>query len=278
MSDIRTDPVRTETIRTDTVRAETVCAEAVRTEIVGGTLVVTIDRPRVRNAVNAEVALGIAAAVDRLESDPGLRVGVLTGAGGTFCAGMDLKAAARGEQVTVPGKGFAGLAEVPTTKPLIAAVEGHALGGGFELALACDLVVAAEGARFALPEVRRGLIAAGGGVVRLPRRVPYHLAMELLLTGRTVTAERARELGVVNRLTPDGGALPAALELAEEIVANAPLALAAVKRTVRLSDGAPEPEAFAVQAAEAGALLRSADFAEGVRAFTEKRTSQWSGR
>ncbi|GGP36712.1 crotonase/enoyl-CoA hydratase family protein [Streptomyces abikoensis] len=252
--------------------------DSVRAETVGSALVVTIDRPRARNAVDAEVARGIADAIDRLEADPGLRVGVLTGADGTFCAGMDLKAAARGEQVTVPGKGFAGLAEARTAKPLIAAVEGHALGGGFELALACDLVVAAEGARFALPEVKRGLIAGGGGVVRLPRRVPHHLAMELLLTGRAVTAERARELGLVNRLTPDGRALPAALELAEEIAANAPLALAAVKRTVRRADGASETEAFAAQTAEIGTLLRSADFAEGVRAFTEKREPRWSGR
>lgn len=252
--------------------------DSVRAETVGSALVVTIDRPRARNAVDAEVARGVADAVDRLESGPGLRVGVLTGAGGTFCAGMDLKAAARGEQVSVPGKGFAGLAEARTAKPLIAAVEGHALGGGFELALACDLVVAAEGARFALPEVKRGLIAGGGGVVRLPRRVPHHLAMELLLTGRAITAERARELGLVNRLTPDGQALPAALELAEEIAANAPLALAAVKRTVRRADGVSEPEAFAAQTAEIGPLLRSADFAEGVRAFTEKREPRWSGR
>ncbi|CAM3929516.1 crotonase/enoyl-CoA hydratase family protein [Nocardiopsis rhodophaea] len=250
----------------------------VRTESADGVLVITIDRPKARNAVNAAVATGIAAAVDRLENDPELRVGVLTGAGGSFCAGMDLKAAASGEQVNVPGKGFAGLAEAQTAKPLIAAVEGYAMGGGFELALACDLVVAAEGARFALPEVKRGLIAGGGGVVRLPKRIPHHVAMELLLTGQTITAERARDLGIVNRLGPDGGALAAARHLAEEITHSAPLALAAVKRVVRLSDGSTEADSFAAQTAEVGALLRSADFSEGVRAFTEKRTPEWTGQ
>ncbi|MFH8347667.1 crotonase/enoyl-CoA hydratase family protein [Streptomyces sp. NPDC018045] len=247
-------------------------------ESAGHALVITINRPRARNAVDAAVAEGIAAAVDTLESDPALRVGVLTGAGGTFSAGMDLKAAARGERVNVPGKGFAGLTEARTAKPLIAAVEGFAMGGGFELALACDLVVAADGARFALPEVKRGLIAGGGGVLRLPRRIPYHLAMELLLTGRTVTAERAHALGVVNQVTDDGHALATALELAADIARNAPLALAAVKEVVRQADGVPESDAFAAQAEAVGRLVRSADFAEGARAFGEKRAPRWSAR
>ncbi|RKT82142.1 enoyl-CoA hydratase [Saccharopolyspora antimicrobica] len=251
---------------------------AVQTETAGSALVITINRPQARNAVDTAVATGIAAAVDELEANPELSVGVLTGSSGTFCAGMDLKAAARGESPVVPGRGFAGLVEAETRKPLIAAVEGYAMGGGFELALACDLIVAATGARFALPEVKRGLIAGGGGVIRLPKRIPHHLAMELLLTGRTVDAQRARELGLVNRVVDDGEAVAAALQLAAEVAANAPLALAAVKKVVRLSDGAPDAEAFSAQRAEARALRESDDFAEGVRAFAEKRAPKWTGR
>ncbi|HET6859858.1 MAG TPA: crotonase/enoyl-CoA hydratase family protein [Streptomyces sp.] len=251
---------------------------AVRTTAVGHTLVVTIDRPKARNAVNAKVAQGISDAIDRLEADPELRVGVIEGAGGTFSAGMDLKAAARGESSSTADRGFAGIAEAATRKPLIAAVEGFALGGGFEIALACDLIVAAEDAVFALPEVKRGLIAGGGGAIRLPRRIPHHLAMELLLTGRNVAAARGAELGFVNQVAPSGEARTAALALAEEIAQNAPLALAAVKNVVRLADGRDEPAAFEAQRAELGVLAASRDVAEGIAAFTERRAPRWSGR
>lgn len=250
----------------------------VRTEIDGATLLITIHRPEARNAVNAQVASGIAAAIDELDANPGLQVGVLTGAAGNFSAGMDLKAAGRGESAHIAGKGFAGLTEAETRKPLIAAVEGFAYGGGFELALACDLVVAASSARFALPEVKRGLIAGGGGVIRLPRRIPHHIAMELLLTGRIMTAEHARELGIVNRLVSEGRAGPAAMELAEEIGANAPLALAAVKKVVRQAGGMSERDAFSAQRKEIRTLMASEDFAEGVRSFSEQRDPQWTGR
>ncbi|WP_103348073.1 crotonase/enoyl-CoA hydratase family protein [Amycolatopsis sp. CA-128772] len=245
----------------------------VRSERIGSTLLITIDRPQARNAVNAAVAAQLAAALDELESDPTLRVGVLTGAENTFSAGMDLKAALKGESPEIPGRGFGGLTEAELTKPLIAAVEGFAMGGGFELALGCDLIVAAEDATFGLPEVKRGLIAAGGGVIRLPKRIPHHLAMEFLLTGEPVTGRRAGELGLVNRVTPNGDAAAVAVALAEQLAENAPLALAAVKKIVRGS----EAEAFAVQREETKKLMQSKDVREGMTAFAERRAPKWTG-
>ncbi|MGW7049465.1 crotonase/enoyl-CoA hydratase family protein [Streptomyces avermitilis] len=250
----------------------------VRTETIGSSLLITIDRPKARNAVDAAVATQLAAAIDQLEADPALRAAVLTGAQGTFSAGMDLKAALAGESPEIPGRGFGGLTRARTTKPLIAAVEGWAMGGGFELALACDLIVAADDARFGLPEVSRGLIAAGGGVIRLPKRIPYHLAMELLLTGEPVSGERAGQLGIANRVVAAGETVATALELAERIAQNAPLALAAVKNLVRAADGAPEEEAFAVQGRLMASLAASADVREGMTAFTERRSPVWQGR
>ncbi|MEV4148909.1 crotonase/enoyl-CoA hydratase family protein [Amycolatopsis sp. NPDC049691] len=243
----------------------------VRTERIGGTLLITIDRPEARNAVNAAVATQLAAALDELEAEPALRAGVLTGAENTFSAGMDLKAALKGESPEIPGRGFGGLTEAELTKPLIAAVEGFAMGGGFELALGCDLIVAAEDAKFGLPEVKRGLIAAGGGVIRLPKRIPHHLAMEFLLAGEPVTGRRAGELGLVNRVTPAGDAAAVALQLAEKLAENAPLALAAVKKIVRAAD----PKA--VQREEIKKLMQSADVREGMTAFAERRAPKWTG-
>ena len=244
----------------------------VRTERIGGTLLITIDRPEARNAVNAAVATQLVAALDELEADPALRAGVLTGAENTFSAGLDLKAALKGESPEIPGRGFGGLTEAELGKPLIAAVEGFAMGGGFELALGCDLIVAAENAKFGLPEVKRGLIAAGGGVIRLPKRIPHHLAMEFLLTGEPVTGRRAGELGLVNRVTPAGDAAAVALQLAEKLAENAPLALAAVKKIVRAAD----PNA--VQREEIKKLMQSNDVREGMTAFAERRAPQWTGK
>ncbi|MEV7468272.1 crotonase/enoyl-CoA hydratase family protein [Streptomyces kronopolitis] len=253
-------------------------SRVVRTERIGTTLLITLDRPRARNAVNAAMAIQLAAAVDELEDDPALRVGVLTGAEGTFSAGMDLKAAPAGESPEIPGRGFGGLTETVTAKPLIAAVEGWAMGGGFELALACDLIVAAADARFGLPEVKRGLVAAGGGAIRLPKRIPYHLAMELLLTGEPMSGERAGRVGIAGRVVGAGEAVATALEWAARLAANAPLALAAVKQIVHDTDGSPEPAAFAAQRRRTAALAASADVREGMTAFAERRAPVWQGK
>jgi enoyl-CoA hydratase len=244
----------------------------------GGVLEITLNRPQARNAVDRAVAEGVAAALEALDADDGLRIGILTGAGGTFCSGMDLKAFVNGERPWVGDRGFAGIAQRASRKPLVAAVEGYALAGGFEVALACDLIVAARDARFGIPEVKRGLVAAAGGLIRLPKRIPYHLAMELALTGDPVTAERAAQLGIVNRLAEPGGALDDARELAAVVVRNAPLALQASKAVLQRAQEWTEEEAWAKQGEIAGPVFGSEDAQEGARAFAEKREPVWRAR
>jgi len=253
-------------------------SEAVLTEARNGVLEITLNRPEARNAINAAVAQGVAAALDRLDGVSDLRVGILTGAGTAFCSGMDLKAFVAGERPYAEGRGFAGIAERASEKPLIAAIEGYAVAGGFEVALACDLVVAARDAKVGIPEVKRGLVAAGGALIRLPKRIPYHLAMELALTGETIGAERAYEIGIVNRLAEPGGALDAARDLAAQIAANGPLALAASKRILAAAVDWPEAEAWERQRPIAGPVSASEDAREGATAFAEKRPAVWRGR
>ena len=239
-------------------------------------LIITINRPKAKNAVNSAVSHGLAGAVDRLDGDPGLSVGILTGAGGTFCAGMDLKAFARGEVPIVEGRGM-GFTERPPVKPLIAAVEGYALAGGTELALATDLIVASKDAAFGIPEVKRGLVAGGGGLLRLPERIPPAIAMELALTGENFTAERAHALGMVNVLAEPGGALEAAIALAERITVNGPLAVAATKRIIVESSGWSSETRFAEQSKILMPVFSSNDAKEGAIAFAEKRPARWTG-
>jgi enoyl-CoA hydratase len=241
-------------------------------------MVITINRPAVRNAVTLPVAQAIAAALDQLDAADELSVGVLTGAGGTFCAGRDLKASLHSDHPWVGKRGFAGIAEYGSTKPLIAAVEGYALGGGFEIVLSCDLVVAAGSAKFGLPEVQRGRIAGAGGLLRLPDRVPYHLALEMALTGEPLTADRAAHFGLVNQVVDEGGALAAAVELARRIARNGPLAIAATKRVIQDSRDWPASEAFERQQPISEAIRASDDAREGARAFAEKRKPVWRNR
>jgi enoyl-CoA hydratase len=240
-------------------------------------LVITINRPQARNAVNRAVSEGVAAAIDELDADRALTLGVITGAGGSFCSGMDLKAFLTGERPSIPGRGFAGLTQAPPKKPLIAAVEGYALAGGCEIVLACDLVVAAESAKFGIPEVKRGLVAAAGGLMRLPHRVPPQIAMELALTGDFLDAQDAHRYGLVNKLTQTGGALDGALGLAARISANGPLAVAVSKQIVVESADWSEAEMWDRQAALIEPVFSSADAREGAKAFAEKRPPAWTG-
>jgi enoyl-CoA hydratase len=251
---------------------------AVLTERRGRILQITINRPDQRNAVNAAVAQGIAAALDELDAEADLSLGVLTGAGKGFSAGMDLKAFVAGESAWAGDRGFAGIAQRAAEKPLIAAIEGFAMAGGLEIALACDLIVASRGARLGIPEVKRSLVAAGGALLRLPHVLPRNLAMELALTGDPIDAERGHQLGLVNRLSEPGEALAAARELAEAIAANGPLALAASKRILVESVDWPSSEFFARQGEIAGPVMASEDAKEGAKAFAEKRAPVWKGQ
>jgi enoyl-CoA hydratase len=250
---------------------------AVLTERRERVLIITINRPDQRNAVNAAVAAGIASALDELDADSELSVGIVTGAGGFFCAGMDLKAFVTGERPWVGDRGFAGITGRAADKPLIAAIEGFAVAGGLEIALACDLIVAAAGAKLGVPEVKRSLVAAGGGLLRLPRVLPRNVAYEMALTGDPITAERGHELGLVNRLSEPGQALATGLTLAAAISANGPLALRASKRILRESADWPDSEFFALQETISGPVFSSQDAAEGAAAFAERRAPVWRG-
>jgi enoyl-CoA hydratase len=241
-------------------------------------LVITLNRPDQRNAVNSAVAQGIASALDELDGDEQLSTGVITGAGKGFCAGMDLKAFVAGDSPYIGDRGFAGITRRAAVKPLIAAIEGFAVAGGLEVALACDLIVAARGAKLGIPEVKRSLVAAGGGLLRLPRVLPRNIAMELALTGDPILAERGFELGLVNRLAEPGGALDAALELAAAIAVNGPLALAASKRILTEAADWPDAEFFERQEAIARPVMQSEDAREGATAFAERRPPVWKGR
>ena len=242
-----------------------------------GILIITINRPEAKNAMNKAAAEGIAAALDRLDSDDNLRVGILTGAGGTFCSGMDLKGFLRGESPSVPGRGFGGLTEKKPVKPLIAAVEGYALAGGLELMIACDLVVANSKSKFGIPEAKRGLAAAAGGLMVLPDIIPHKVAMELALTGEFIDANRAYDLGMINRVT-DGPALDAAIELARSITANGPIAVRVSKQIMDESRGWPLDKRYEEQAKLLPQVFMSPDAREGAAAFAEKRAPNWTGK
>lgn len=254
-------------------------SELIKVDVEDGIQIITINRPDARNAINLEAAQAMAAALDELDARDDVRIGVLTGSSNTFSSGMDLKAfAASGERPLIPGRGFAGLNEAPPRKPLIAAVEGYALAGGFEMALACDLIVAARNASFGLPEVKRGLVAGSGGMLRLPRRLPYHIAMEIILTGDMFPAERAHAYGLVNRLTEPGQALDGALDLARAIVRNGPLAVQTAKRIVAEATDWVQAGMFDRQRPLIAHIFTSADAKEGATAFAQKREPVWQGK
>ena len=243
----------------------------------GKLLVITLCRPAMRNAIDRATSQALADAMDRLDSDDTVTVGILTGEGGHFCSGMDLKAFVKGERIELPGRGLGGIIETPPKKPVIAAVEGFALAGGFEIALACDLIVAADNAQFGLPEVKRGLMAGSGGLLRLPQRIPRQIAMQYALTGDMMSAAQARQWGLVNLLTLPGEALGEAKTLAHKIAANAPLAVSVSKQVVSDSLHWPTDERWHRQNALLEIIIHSNDAKEGATAFSEKRPPLWTG-
>lgn len=254
-------------------------SELVTLERIGKLVLITLNRPEARNAINLETAQALAQALDEFDADPSIAVGVLTGANNTFCAGMDLKAFAKtGQRPYVGDRGFAGICERPPAKPLIAAVEGYCLAGGFEIALSCDLIVAADSANFGLPEVKRGIVPGSGGMVRLPSRIPYHMAMEMVLTGGMYPAARMAELGLVSRLAEAGKATEQALALAEQIAANGPLAVQTAKSIISQSRDWRQSDLFDLQRPRIAGIFTSADAKEGATAFAEKREPVWQGK
>ncbi len=251
----------------------------VSVEYMDGIQIITINRPEARNAISVETAIQMAAAFEEMDAREDVRIGILTGAGGTFSSGMDLKDFARtGIRSVVEGKGFAGLNEAPPQKPLIAAVEGFALAGGFEMMLACDLVVAASNAKFGLPEVKRGLVAGSGGLLRLPRQIPYHIAMEVILTGDMLSAERASQFGLINVLTEPGQALAEAISLARRICENGPMAVQTAKSIVNKGLNFSTEDMFRLQAPLMQHIFESQDAREGSLAFAEKRKPVWQNK
>lgn len=243
-----------------------------------GVAVITLNRPEAKNAVNQALAEAMAKTLDEVESRDDVRVIILTGADGSFCAGMDLKAFVAGEKVVTDDKGFAGFVQAFVSKPVIAAIEGYALAGGCELALACDLIVAADNSKFGLPEVKRGLAAGAGGLLRLPRQLPYRIAMELALTGDFADAQRMYELGLINRVVEKGCALAGAMELGRTIAANAPMSTSATKTVIARQQDWSQDEMFDRQNEIIDPVMTSEDAIEGSRAFAEKRAPVWKNR
>jgi enoyl-CoA hydratase len=253
-------------------------SDEVLTSAEDGVLTITLNRPKAKNAANMALAEGVVAAIDELEGNDELHVAIITGAGGTFCSGMDLKAFVTGEVPHIEGRGFAGLTEYVADKPIIAAVEGYALAGGLEVAISCDLIVAADDSQFGIPEVKRGLAAASGGLVNLPRQISSRVAMELALTGDSISAQRAYELGLINRVVASGTALEAAKELAATIAANGPVAVAASKQVVIAQQDWSTDEMITRQGEIVMPVFSSEDAIEGATAFAEKRAPNWKGK